>query len=95
MRDRKEEKGELGTTGDNVKTSENYGTHFGVSSAKGSYTFYEAMKTELASKHVRKLHQKTRKVISSSVCLSLFSWCFFSLCLAKGIDSFFTLCFLF
>ena len=50
-----------------VKTAENYGSHFGVNFAKRSHTCHEAVKTQKTSERVRELQQETRKIVS--VCL--------------------------
>ena len=69
MQDRKQEKSKLDTRRDDLETAKNYGTHFWevFFFVKGSPTRCEAVKMEPASKHLREIQQKTRKIRSRSV----------------------------
>ena len=70
------------------------GSHFGVSSGKGSYTRRAAVKTKRPNKHVRTAteNQKENSRFVSAFLLS--TWYVVSLCPANDIDSVFILCFL-
>ena len=63
-----------------MKTAEIFSPHFGLSSPKQSHTKREAVKTELAGKHVLELQQKAKKLIQGVYLLSLslsLSWAFY------------------